>query len=129
MHRIPSLRRRCHLVEKFGSHQIGSIERYEIRRFISDLSKTEPSANSVRNVLNVIKGICSRAVETGPLHSLSGSDLRRRIHRPSGWRTRSAALRVGDLDLMRGRIHVHRAVAEVHGRMETGSPKSGGTPS
>ncbi|MGZ0220112.1 MAG: tyrosine-type recombinase/integrase [Acidimicrobiales bacterium] len=31
-----------------------------------------------------------------------------------------AALRVRDLDLMRGRIHVRRAVAEVHGRMETG---------
>ena len=36
-----------------------------------------------------------------------------------------AALRVGDLDLTRGRLHVCYAVAEVHGKLETGSPKSG----
>ncbi|MBT5320703.1 MAG: site-specific integrase [Chloroflexi bacterium] len=147
----------CQLLEKFGSRQIGSIERYEIRRFISDLSKTELSANSVRNVLNVIKGICSHAVETGALRSSPAAGLaaprgeRREMvvatdsqiakiadRVPAHYRVlifaaaytglragELAALRVGDLDLMRGRIHVRRAVAEVHGRMETGPPKSG----
>lgn len=36
-----------------------------------------------------------------------------------------AALRVKDLDLMRGRVHVRQAVSEVHGRLIYGIPKSG----
>ena len=35
------------------------------------------------------------------------------------------ALRVRDVDLFRSRIHVRRSVAEVHGRLEYGTPKSG----
>ncbi|MEM9405869.1 MAG: site-specific integrase [Acidobacteriota bacterium] len=35
------------------------------------------------------------------------------------------ALRIGDLDFLRGRIHVRRAQTEVSGRIEVGTPKSG----
>lgn len=35
----------------------------------------------------------------------------------------AAALRVGDLDLMRRRVHVHRAMAEVRGAAVVGTPK------
>ncbi len=36
-----------------------------------------------------------------------------------------AGLQVGDVDLLRRRLHVRRAVEEVHGALEVGPPKSG----
>lgn len=146
-----------HILQKFGTRELGSIERHEIQRFISDLSKTELAANSVRNVLNVIKGVFSHAVESGALRSSPAAGLaaprgeRREMVVASdsqiaaiaelvpahyrgliftaaytGLRAGElAALRVGDLDLQRGRLHVCCAVAEVHGKLEAGSPKSG----
>jgi integrase len=146
-----------HVLPRFGAREVGSIERPEIRRLVVELSRTELSANSVRNVLNVVKGVCRHAVEAGVLRSSPAAGLAA----PRGQRREMAvatdsqvaaiaalvpdehstliyaaaytglragelfALRVRDVDLMRGRAHVRRAVAEVHGQLVVGVPKSG----
>ena len=148
---------RSHINPRFGNREIGSIERPEIRRLVADLSSTGLSANTVRNALNVVKGVCSHGVEAGALRSSPAAG----VAAPRGCRREMTvatteqvaeiaenvpldhgtliltaaytglragelfALRVGDLDLMRGRVHVRRAVAEVRGELVTGVPKSG----
>lgn len=146
-----------HVLPRFADREVGSIERPEIRRLIADLSATGLSANSVRNVLNVVKGVCRHAVDAGALRTSPAAGLaaprgpRREMlvatdaevaaiagKVPDEYATliyaaaytglragELFALRVGDLDLLRGRAHVRRAVAEVRGRLVESSPKSG----
>ncbi len=148
---------KAHLRPRFGSREVGSIERPEIRRFVADLVDGGLAPNSVRNILNCMKGVFSHALEAGAIKASPAAG----VAAPRGERREMAvatdaqvaaladavpaeystliyaaaymglragelsALRVGDLDLMRGRAHVRRSVAEVHGKLVYGTPKSG----
>ena len=147
----------CHVLPKFGTRPVASIERPAIRKFVADLAADGKAPNTVRSVLNVIKAVFTYTVEAGGLRSSPAA----RVSAPRGKRPELriateaevaaladaidapyatlvyfaaytglrageiAALRIRDLDLMVGRVHVRSSVAEVHGELVYGTTKSG----
>jgi integrase len=148
---------KVHILPTFGNRQVGSIERPEIRRWMTEVAASGRAPETARNALNTFKGLLSHALEVGAIKAspaarvaapksarremkvateaevaqiahLVGAEFSTLIFAAAYTGLRAGellALRVGDLDFMRGRINVRRAVSEVHGALIYDTPKSG----
>ena len=146
------------VLPRFGEVRISRVTWNSIEEFKVELLDAGKSAQTTRNILNVVKPILQVAVRDGAIPTNPAHDVRLPKQKTStvarfetsetitalaesmdpqsglivlvaaftGLRAgECAALRVGDVDLLRKRLTVRESVSEVHGRALLESTKNG----
>jgi len=140
----------------FGARSFGSTTPLDVRRFVAQIDANPATAAAAFRLLrrvcsaameadiigrNPTRGIKPPATGTEEMRFLSAPEVARLasaideqyetlvyLLAYGGLRIgEAAALRVGDLDLLRGRIQIVRAVSEVGGKLIEGKTKTGAT--